>query len=144
MMNWMKGRLNLNWLVFQLLSTHHSGLERLVRNWRFLLVFLACQVSTWKAKSIWLFRIMSIPTTFPLFRVLTSETLGRKLPVIRYCCDKVHRYLWTGPYVAPFFFKMLAPPFFFLLNIDFFSYKQHISTLYVSLYDIYTINTIKQ
>ena len=46
-----------------------------------------------------------------------------------------HRYLWTGPYVAPFFF------FFF---IDFLSYKQHFATFYVSLYDIYTINTIKQ
>jgi hypothetical protein len=34
------------------------------------------------------------------------------------------------------------PPLFF--NIDIFSYKQHFSTFYVSLYDIYTINTIKQ
>ena len=33
------------------------------------------------AKSIRLFRIMSIPTTFRLFRVLTSEPLGRRLPV---------------------------------------------------------------
>ena len=49
-----------------------------------------------------------------------------------------HKYLWTGPYVAPFSF------FFFFLNIDFFSYKQHFATFYVSLYDIYTINTIKQ
>ena len=38
---------------------------------------------------------------------------------------------------------MLPPPLFFL-NIDFFLYKQHFATLYVSLYDIYTINTIKQ
>ena len=28
-------------------------------------------------------------------------------------------------------------PFFFFLNIDFFSYKQHFATFYVSLYDIY-------
>jgi hypothetical protein len=28
-----------------------------------------------------LFRIMSIPTTFRLFRVLTSELFGRRLPV---------------------------------------------------------------
>jgi hypothetical protein len=58
-----------------------------------------------------------------------------------------HRYLWTGPYVAPFFFlfffKMLPPPPFFLTS-TFFSYKQHFATFYVSLYDIYTINTIKQ
>jgi hypothetical protein len=46
---------------------------------------------------------------------------------------------------------MITPPFFFLFffffffyNIDFFSYKQHFATFYVSLYDIYTINTIKQ
>ena len=40
---------------------------------------------------------------------------------------------------------MLPPLFFsFFLNIDFFSYKQHFATFYVSLYDIYTINTIKQ
>ena len=32
--------------------------------------------------SIRLFRIMSIPTTFRLFCVLTSEVLGRRLPVI--------------------------------------------------------------
>jgi hypothetical protein len=32
-------------------------------------------------KPIRLFRIMSIPTTFRLFRVLTSEVLGRRLPV---------------------------------------------------------------
>ena len=32
----------------------------------------------------------------------------------------------------------------FFLNIDFFSCKQHFATLYVSLEDIYTINTIKQ
>ena len=33
---------------------------------------------------------------------------------------------------------MLPPPFFFFfLNIDFFSYKQHFATFYVSLYDIY-------
>jgi hypothetical protein len=34
--------------------------------------------------------------------------------------------------------------FFFFFNIDFLSYKQHFATFYVSLYDIYTINTIKQ
>jgi hypothetical protein len=33
---------------------------------------------------------------------------------------------------------------FFFFNIDFLSYKQHFATFYVSLYDIYTINTIKQ
>ena len=38
-----------------------------------------------------------------------------------------HRYMWTGPYVAPFFF-----------SINFFSYKQHFATFYVSLYDIHT------
>ena len=47
-----------------------------------------------------------------------------------------------------FFFKMLPPPplffFFFFFNIDFFSYKQHFATVYVSLYDIYTLDTIKQ
>jgi hypothetical protein len=31
---------------------------------------------------IWLFRILSIPITFRLFRVMTSEMLGRLLPVI--------------------------------------------------------------
>ena len=36
------------------------------------------------------------------------------------------------------------PPPFFFLNINFFSYKQHFATFYVSLYEIYTINTIKQ
>ena len=62
--------------------------------------------------------------------------------------------MWIGPYVAPrffffffFFFLDVAPPppppFFF--NIDFFfSYKQHFAAFYVSLYDIYTLNTIKQ
>ena len=40
---------------------------------------------------------------------------------------------------------LCCPPFFFFfINIDFFSYKQHFATFYVSLYDIYTINTIKQ
>ena len=39
------------------------------------------------------------------------------------------------PLIAP-------PPFPF--NIDFFSCTQHVATLYVSLDDIYTINTIKQ
>ena len=33
-------------------------------------------------ETIRLFRIMSIPTTFRLFRVLTSEMLCRRLPVI--------------------------------------------------------------
>ena len=32
----------------------------------------------------------------------------------------------------------------FFLNIDFFPCKQHFATLYVSLDDIYTINTSKQ
>jgi hypothetical protein len=32
-------------------------------------------------KIIRLFRIMSIPTTFRLFRVLTSEQIGRRLPM---------------------------------------------------------------
>jgi hypothetical protein len=50
----------------------------------------------------------------------------------------------TGPYVAPPFFFILDSPPFFSFNIDFFSYKQHFATFYVSLYDIYTINTIKQ
>ena len=36
---------------------------------------------------------------------------------------------------------MLLP---FFLTSTFFSYKQHFATFYVSLYDIYTINTIKQ
>jgi hypothetical protein len=31
---------------------------------------------------------------------------------------------------------MLPSPFSFFLNIDFFSYKQHFATVYVSLYDI--------
>ena len=45
---------------------------------------------------------------------------------------------------------MLPPPpppppfFFFYKHRLFFSYKQHFATFYVSLYDIYTINTIKQ
>ena len=47
-----------------------------------------------------------------------------------------HRTLCCPP--PPFFF------FFFFFNIDFFSYKQHFATFYVSLYDIYTKNTIKQ
>ena len=56
--------------------------------------------------------------------------------------------MWTGPYDAPFFslyFLDVAPLFliFFLTSI-FFSYKQHFATFYVSLYDIYTINTIKR
>jgi hypothetical protein len=33
--------------------------------------------------TIRLFRVMSIPTMFRLFRVLTSEMLGRRLPVYR-------------------------------------------------------------
>jgi hypothetical protein len=41
------------------------------------------------------------------------------------------------PMLLPFFF-------FFFFSIDFFSYKQHFATFYVSLYDIYAINTIKQ
>ena len=32
-------------------------------------------------QSVRLFRIMSIPTTFRLFLVLTSEQIGRRLPV---------------------------------------------------------------
>ena len=36
-----------------------------------------------------LFRIMSIPTTFHLFRVLTSEFLSRRYRCIRYYCDNV-------------------------------------------------------
>ena len=51
-----------------------------------------------------------------------------------------HRYVWTGPYMY-----VASPlPFFFFWTSIFFSYKQHFATFYVSLYDIYTINTIKQ
>ena len=39
------------------------------------------------------------------------------------------------PMMPPLFFLDVAPPFFF--NIDFFSYKQHFATFYVSLYCIY-------
>jgi hypothetical protein len=42
------------------------------------------------------------------------------------------------PMLPPLFF------FFFFLNIDFLLYKQHFATFYGSIYDIYTINTIKQ
>jgi hypothetical protein len=38
---------------------------------------------------------------------------------------------------------LIAPPPFLLTSI-FFSCTQHVATLYVSLDDIYTINTIKQ
>jgi hypothetical protein len=38
-------------------------------------------IATGKVRRVRLFRIMSIPTTFRLFRVLTSEPLGRRLPV---------------------------------------------------------------
>jgi hypothetical protein len=41
---------------------------------------LQCRDNYW-AYQIRLFRIMSIPTTFRLFRVLTSEMLGRRLPL---------------------------------------------------------------
>jgi hypothetical protein len=44
------------------------------------------------------------------------------LDIHLYSSILTHRYLWTGPYVAPFFF-------FF---IDFLSYKQHFATFYVS------------
>ena len=46
---------------------------------------------------------------------------------------RVNRTLCCNPFfldVAPFFFL-------FFLSIDFFSYKQHFATFYVSLYDIY-------
>ena len=43
---------------------------------------------------------------------------------------RVDRTLWC----LPFFFRC-CPPLFF--NIDFFSYKQHFATFYVSLYCIY-------
>ena len=46
--------------------------------------------------------------------------------------------------MLPAFFLFLDVALFFSLNIDFFSYKQHFATFYVSIYDIYTINTIKQ
>jgi hypothetical protein len=73
--------------------------------------------------------------------------------VIAYFCVLREGYyvIITGtcgqdPMLPPFFFYFLldVAPSFFFLNIDFFSYKQHFATFYVSLYDIYTINTIKQ
>jgi hypothetical protein len=39
------------------------------------------RIDNQETSTIRLFRIMSIPTTFRLFRVLTSELLGRRLPV---------------------------------------------------------------
>ena len=49
-----------------------------------------------------------------------------------FICTYNHRYVWTGPYDTPFFSRC-SPTIFFFFNIDFFS-----------MYDIYTINTIKQ
>jgi len=43
-----------------------------------------------KCKVIRLFRVMSIPNTFSLFRVLTSEIWGKRLPVFRYYGDNVN------------------------------------------------------
>jgi hypothetical protein len=63
---------------------------------------------------------------------------------------RVDRTICCPPFFFFFFFiyRCCPPPLFFVLfvflNIDFFSYKQHFATFYVSLYDIYTINTIKQ
>jgi hypothetical protein len=41
-------------------------------------------------------------------------------------------------------YRLLGASVFVFFFIDFLSYKQHFATFYVSLYDIYTINTIKQ
>jgi hypothetical protein len=51
--------------------------------WFNLLFPIVVSVHTWPIR---LFRIVSIPTTFHLFRVLTSETLGRRLPVFTQIC----------------------------------------------------------
>jgi len=48
--------------------------------------------SSWQIITILLFRIMSIPTIFRLFRVLTSEMLGRRLPVFTLL-------LWQRPHI---------------------------------------------
>jgi hypothetical protein len=67
-----------------------------------------------------------------------TELLSARLLIILSMARYSHRYLWTGPYVAPFilllfFFKMLPPPLFF--NIDFF----HINNiLQLSMYHCMT------
>jgi hypothetical protein len=47
-----------------------------------------------KYDAIWLFRIMSIPNTLRLFRVMTSEMLGRLLPVFMLL-------LWQRQHISP-------------------------------------------
>ena len=72
-------------------------------------------LGNWKWKSHW--KILKIPLIVHKSWCTTQVRVDRTL-----CC----------------------PPLFFF-NIDFFfSYKQHFATFYVSLYDIYTINIIKQ
>ena len=46
----------------------------------------------WRLTLRWLFWIMSIPTTFRLFRVLTSELIGRRLPVFTLLLWKTSAY----------------------------------------------------
>jgi hypothetical protein len=58
----------------------------------FIHLYNICTLLTfqWKHTPIRLFRIMSIPTTFRRFLVLTSEEIGRRLPVFMlYYCDNV-------------------------------------------------------
>ena len=83
---------------------------------------------------------LAIPS-YPVNKYILSHDeykLLKNCPFYSFYVDShSHRYLWTGPYVALFFF------FFFFIEHRLFSYKQHFATLYVSLYDIYTISTIK-
>ena len=83
--------------------------------------------------------VQLIPYTYPAFVPLPRKILHfySSLSLNPSKSASYHRYLWTGPYDY-------VAHFFFFFSIDFFSYKQHFATFYVSLYDIYTINTIKQ
>jgi hypothetical protein len=80
-----------------------------------------------RAEMIYFFLNTNILVSLPI----TNDSLAKK--------DELEPVQRTGTCGQD---PMLLPFFFF--NIDFFSYKQHFATFYVSLYDIYTINTIKQ
>jgi hypothetical protein len=98
-------------------------------------------ISTSKCKIIYVCQKFQLFYVKPIIchRVLSTST-----------CDIVLCFWWDFlsscvPYVVSFSGLSIFLFFFFLFfNIDFFSYKQHFATFYVSLYDIYTINTIKQ
>ena len=80
-----------------------------------------------------------LPTKNYLDRPKTKSTIALMKIILKICTFSIKNHDFTTGTCGQ---DPMIPPPFFLTSI-FFSYKQHFATFYVSLYDIYTINTIK-